>query len=125
MPTRSTIRQTIAGVLSFANVAAAGVAANGSEVLPEHVMLHAAAAVAFAVWGARVRWRGAGGGPDQAALGREERLELLEVEMEEQRRQLAAAHERLDFAERLMVQRTAEERQLERERRTDVERTPV
>jgi len=87
--------QPIALVLSVVNVAAAGFAARSAE--PWHAALHAALAVAFGVWAIRLRQGDAGGEV-------EARLEALEVEMGNVRRELGEAQERLDFAERLLAQ---------------------
>jgi len=87
--------QPIAAVLSVVNVAAAGFAARSAE--PWHAALHAGLAVAFGVWALRLRQGDAGGEV-------EARLEALEVEMGNVRRELGEAQERLDFAERLLAQ---------------------
>jgi hypothetical protein len=85
----------IAVVLSAINVAAAGFAARDAE--PWHATLHAALAVAFGLWALRLR-ESDGGGELEA------RLEALEIEVGNVRRELGEAQERLDFAERLLAQ---------------------
>jgi len=76
-------------------VAAAGFAARSAE--PWHAALHAGLAVAFGVWAIRLRQGDAGSEV-------EARLEALEIEMGNVRRELGEAQERLDFAERLLAQ---------------------
>ena len=96
----------IAFGLSALNLVAVGFAAGAAE--PWHAGVHAALAVAFGSWAQRLRR--APGGAD-----REERLEMLEDDVGEMRRELSEAQERLDFAERLLAQRR-EARQVEEER---------
>jgi hypothetical protein len=95
MTFKPAIWRPIAAVLSLVNVAAAGFAARSAE--PWHAALHAALAVAFGVWALRLR-QGDSGGEVEA------RLEALEIEMGNVRRELGEAQERLDFAERLLAQ---------------------
>jgi hypothetical protein len=95
MTFKPAIWQPIAAALSVVNVAAAGFAARSAE--PWHAALHAALAVAFGVWALRLR-QGDSGGEVEA------RLEALEIEMGNVRRELGEAQERLDFAERLLAQ---------------------
>jgi hypothetical protein len=64
--------------------------------------------MAFGYWAQRLRR--SPGGPD-----REERLDMLEDDMSEMRRELTEAQERLDFAERLLAQ-GREPRRVEQER---------
>jgi hypothetical protein len=89
--------QPIAIGLSAINLAAVGFAAGAAE--PWHAAVHAGLAVAFGVWAQRLR-------PGSRGGGQEERLELLEEEMGNVRRELSETQERLDFAERLLAQRT-------------------
>jgi hypothetical protein len=96
----------IAFGLSALNLVAVGFAAGAAE--PWHAGVHAALAVAFGSWAQRLRR--APGGAD-----RDERLEMLEDDVGEMRRELNEAQERLDFAERLLAQRREPQR-LEEER---------
>ena len=91
----------IAFGLSALNLVAVGFAAGDAE--PYHAAGHAALAMAFGYWAQRLRR--APGGAD-----REERLEMLEDDMGEVRRELTEAQERLDFAERLLAQRREPQR---------------
>jgi hypothetical protein len=95
----------IAFGLSAVNLVAVGFAASAAE--PWHAAVHAGLAMAFGAWAQRLRR--APGGAD-----RDERLEMLEDDVGEMRRELSEAQERLDFAERLLAQRREPER-IERE----------
>ena len=97
----------ISTILTVVNVAAAGFAARDAE--PLHAGIHAALAVAFALWAQRLRPRSSGGGELQADM------EALEGEVDNLRRELAEAHERLDFAERVLSQK-ADTRQVDPQR---------
>lgn len=96
----------IAFGLSALNLVAVGFAAGAAE--PWHAGIHAGLAMAFGSWAQRLKR--APGGAD-----REERLEMLEDDMSEMRRELTEAQERLDFAERLLAQRR-EPRAIDQER---------
>ena len=96
----------IAFGLSALNLVAVGFAAGAAE--PWHAGVHAALAIVFGSWAQRLRR--APGGAD-----RDERLEILEDDVGEMRRELTEAQERLDFAERLLAQRREPQR-LEEER---------
>ncbi|HYF39399.1 MAG TPA: hypothetical protein VD930_06935 [Gemmatimonadales bacterium] len=96
----------IAFGLSALNLVAVGFAAGDAE--PWHAAGHAALAMAFGYWAQRLRR--APGGAD-----REERLEMLEDEVSQMRRELVEAQERIDFAERLLAQ-GREQRKIEQER---------
>ncbi len=85
----------IAVVLSVINLLGAGFAVGQAQ--PWHAAIHAALALAFGLWAQRLR-QGPGGSELQA------RLEALEVEVSELRRELSETQERLDFAERLLAQ---------------------
>lgn len=85
----------IAFGLSVINLVAAGFAAAQAE--PLHATTHAALAVAFGLWAQRLR-QSSGGGDVEA------RLEALEFEVSKLRQELSEAHERLDFAERVLAQ---------------------
>ncbi len=102
--------------LSALNLAGFGFAAGAQE--PLHAAVHLVAAAAFGFWATRLRPRSgrtAALSPADAA-DREARLEALEIELDDQRRELAEAQERLDFAERLLAQ-AAERRQVAAEPR--------
>src|SRR5213593_3493135 len=84
----------IAVVLSAINLVGVGFAVGPGEVW--HAATHAALALAFGLWAQRLR-QGPGGSELQA------RLEALEAEVSKLQQQLSEAHERLDFAERLLA----------------------
>jgi hypothetical protein len=86
----------IAVVLSAINLAAAGFAAASAE--PWHATAHVALAAAFAVWAQRLRQAPLQGGGEL-----DSRVEALEFEMSDVRRELGEAQERLDFAERVLA----------------------
>ena len=88
--------QPIAVALSAINLVFVGLAAGSAE--PWHAGVHAALALAFGLWAQRLRW-GPGGGELQP------RLEALEFEVSNLRRELSETQERLDFAERVLAQR--------------------
>ena len=85
----------IAIILSAVNVVAVGFAARDAE--PLHAGIHAALAVALGLWAQRM-WRRSRGGETQADV------QALEGEVDTLRLELAEAHERLDFAERILSQ---------------------
>src|SRR4029077_6394675 len=85
----------IAVVLSVINLAGAGFAARQAE--PWHATIHAALALACGLWAQRLR-QSPGGSEPQV------RLEALEIEMSNVRRELSETQERLDFAERMLAQ---------------------
>ena len=97
----------ISVALSGINLAAAGFAAASSE--PIHATVHVGVALAFGWWARRLRQAPAAGGDAQ------ERLELLDDEVTELRRELSEAQERLDFTERMLAQ-GAEARRVDPER---------
>jgi hypothetical protein len=66
---------------------------------PWHATAHAAAAIPLAVWAHRSRLQ------PRVSSGETDRIDELETEVSELRRELGNAQERLDFAERLMAQR--------------------
>lgn len=88
----------IATALSGINVAAVWFAARPGETW--HATLHAALAVAFALWAQRLRQRMHAGVRAEA----DDALGALEGEVGTLRQELAEAQERLDFAERMLVQ---------------------
>jgi hypothetical protein len=96
MTFKPSVWRPIAIVLSAINVVAVGFAASAAE--PWHAGTHAALALAFGLWAQRMR-----SGPGTAGEV-EARLEALELEMANLRQELAEAHERLDFAERVLAQ---------------------
>jgi hypothetical protein len=95
MTFKPAIWRPIALVLSAVNLVAVGFAAGAAE--PWHATAHTALALAFGLWAQRMR-RVPDVGEDQA------RLEALESEMGDLRRELTEAQERLDFAERVLAQ---------------------
>ena len=91
----------IALVFSVLNWAGAGFAVGAAE--PWHATIHAALALAFGLWAQRLRQSpgpgmGVGVGESQA------RLEAIEGDMGDLRRELSETQERLDFAERVLAQ---------------------
>jgi hypothetical protein len=85
----------IAVVLSVGNLAAVWFAAGPGEAL--HATIHATLAVAFGLWAQRLR-----SGPRRSQL--HAGLEPLELEVDQLRQELSETQERLDFAERVLVQ---------------------
>lgn len=88
----------IAVALSILNLVGVGPAAGAAE--PWHAGIHAALALAFGLWAARLRRlrQGSGGSELQA------RVEALEIEASKVRQELSETQERLDFAERVLAQ---------------------
>jgi hypothetical protein len=86
----------IAIVLSAINLVATGFAAQGGEGW--HAGIHAALALAFGLWAQQLR-------PRTGSVGEiPDRLEALEIEVSNLRRELGEAQERLDFTERVLAQ---------------------
>ena len=81
--------------LTALNLIGVGFAAGGAE--PLHAGIHATLALAFWSWAQRLRQRPAG---DDTPLSR---MEALELEVGDLRRELVEAQERLDFTERLLA----------------------
>lgn len=101
MTFKSSIWFPIAVVLSVVNVAGAGFAAGAAE--PWHATLHTVLALAFGVGAQRMRRRP--GGSEQ-----QDRLDALEADVGGLRQELSEAQERLDFAERLLAQKSESHR---------------
>jgi hypothetical protein len=106
MTFKSPTWQRVALVLSALNFAAAGFAIAGAE--PWHAAAHVAAAWGFGWWAQRLRER------NYDELKTEvrdtlqsplERLHTLEGDVTRMQQELYEVQERLDFAERLLVQR--------------------
>lgn len=95
MTFKPAIWQPIAVVLSVINLAAVGFAIGAAE--PWHAGVHAALGLAFGLWAQRLRL-----GPGGSEL--QPRLEALEFEVSDLRRELSETQERLDFAERVLAQ---------------------
>ena len=95
MTFKPAIWHPIAVTLSVINLVGVGFAAGAAE--PWHAGVHAALALAFGLWAQRLR-QGAGGSESEA------RLELLEAEVSNLRRELSETQERLDFTERVLAQ---------------------
>ena len=91
----------IAVVLSAVNVAAVWFAAVPAE--PLHATGHAVLALTFGVWAQRLRTASARA-ELEAGQDRLEAFDAFEGEMDALRRELAETQERLDFAERVLVQ---------------------
>lgn len=85
----------IAVVLSVVNLAAVWFAARPAE--PLHATGHAALALAFGLWAERLRQR-----REHAAIA--DHPDPLALEVDDMRRELSEAQERLDFAERMIAQ---------------------
>jgi hypothetical protein len=88
--------------LSAVNLIGLGLAAGAAEV--PHAALHAVLALGFGWWAQRLRPT-PGAGHDDAA-----RLDLLEADVSQLRRELTETQERLDFAERVLAQGAAARR---------------
>jgi hypothetical protein len=97
----------IAALLSAANLVAAGFAMGSAE--PLHAAVHVAVALAFGLWAQRLR---PGTRESESLTGSEslERLEAVEDEVSNLRRELSETQERIDFAERLLAQRSESRR---------------
>jgi hypothetical protein len=95
MTFKPAIWQPIAVVLSVINLVSVGFAVGAAE--PWHAGVHAALGLAFGLWAQRLRL-GAGGSELQP------RLEALEFEVSDLRRELSETQERLDFTERVLAQ---------------------
>ena len=97
----------IAAVLSIINVGAVWFAAVPAE--PLHATVHAGLAVGFALWAARLRQRalagvvGTGSLQDQVEQ-QAAALQDAESNLASQASQLAELQDRVDFAERLLIQ---------------------
>ncbi|HEX5004121.1 MAG TPA: hypothetical protein VFV65_02340 [Gemmatimonadales bacterium] len=98
----------VAVILSAVNLAGVWFAAAPAE--PLHATGHAVLAVALAVWAQRLRTRQLLEGTERRELGTAEAVESLDAEVEGLRRELSDAQERLDFAERMLVQGREERR---------------
>lgn len=93
----------IAGILSAINLVAVGFAAQSGEGW--HAGIHAALAVAFGLWAQRLRQRVSVGALVSGDTGElQARVEAVELEQTRMRQELSEAQERLDFAERMLVQ---------------------
>jgi hypothetical protein len=89
-------------VLCALNLVGVGQAAGAAE--PLHAGVHAVLGLAFWAWAQRLRQRGHGGVPELP------RVDALELEVGELRRELGEAQERLDFTERMLAQSRLEPR---------------
>jgi hypothetical protein len=107
MTFKPAIWRPIAIVLSALNLVGVGFAAGAAE--PWHAGVHAALALAFGLWAQRMRQAPTGGSEVEG------RLEELEAEVSNMRRELGEAQERLDFTERVLAQ-AAEARRVGPER---------
>jgi hypothetical protein len=95
MTFKPAIWHPVALVLSALNMVGVGLAAGAAE--PLHAGIHAAVALAFWTWGERLR-------EGRGKTGELPRLEALEFEVTQLRRELGEAQERLDFTERMLAQ---------------------
>ena len=95
MTTKRRIWFWIAAGLSALNLAGAGYALAGAE--QAHTGVHVLLALAFGWWARRLSSR-----PDRTELPAD--LEALQIEVNRMRQELSEAHERIDFAERLLAQ---------------------
>jgi hypothetical protein len=110
MTFKPAIWRPISIVLSVINLVAAGFAAGSAE--PLHAGVHVALGLAFGYWAQRLRQASG-----ELGLGLEvqPRLEALEFEVSDLRRELNETQERLDFTERVLAQ-GQEARRLDQER---------
>ena len=106
MTFKPAIWRPISIVLSVINLVAAGFAAGSAE--PLHAGVHVALGLAFGYWAQRL-----GQAPGELEL--QPRLEALEFEVSDLRRELNETQERLDFTERMLAQ-GQESRRLDQER---------
>jgi len=90
-------------VLGVVNLVAVAFAVG--PVPPWHATIHAAFAVAFVLWAQRLRQRKADNARE-AQLDAPEGMEELEAEVDMLRQELSEMQERVDFAERMLAQRT-------------------
>ncbi|HUR94470.1 MAG TPA: hypothetical protein VMY76_07790 [Gemmatimonadales bacterium] len=97
MTFKPAIWHPIAVVLSAVNFVAVGLAAASAE--PWHAAGHVGLGVAFGLWSQRLRARAAGTVSEPQA-----RLDDLEADVSDLRRELTETQERLDFAERVLAQ---------------------
>jgi hypothetical protein len=98
---KSPIWQPISIVLSALNLVAVGFAAAQAEAW--HAATHSALALGFGLWAQRLVTRRR---PSAAEIegDRDERLAILEGELNTLRVELTEAEERIDFAERVLAQ---------------------
>jgi hypothetical protein len=101
MTFKPAIWQPIAVVLSVINLVAVGFAAGAAE--PWHAGVHAALGLAFGLWAQRLRQSRGGGSELQGESELQPRLEALEFEVSDLRRELSETQERLDFTERVLA----------------------
>ena len=94
MTFKSRLWQPAAFALSALNLVGVGMAAGAAE--PWHAGIHATLALAFWSWGQRLRQA-------PREVGELPRVEALELEVSELRRELGEAQERLDFTERMLA----------------------
>jgi hypothetical protein len=113
MTFKPAIWQPIAIVLGAINLVAVGFAAAAAE--PWHAGVHAALGLAFGLWAQRLRQSPDRGSELQDGSELEARLEVLEADVSDMRRELSEAQERLDFTERVLAQ-PPESRRVEPER---------
>jgi hypothetical protein len=97
MTFKPAVWKPVAIVVSAVNLVGVGLAAGAAE--PWHAGIHAALALGFGLWAQRLR-----GAPAAEPIGYRDRLEALEGEVGELRRELTEAQERLDFTERVLAQ---------------------
>jgi hypothetical protein len=102
MTFKPAIWQPIAVVLSAINLAAVGFAVGERE--PLHATVHAAVALALGLWAQRLG-RGRSGSAGELSEV-ESRLEALEIDLGNLRRELGETQERLDFTERVLAQQS-------------------
>jgi hypothetical protein len=100
--------------LTALNLVAVGFAAASAETW--HAGIHAALALVFGLWAERLRQRRRESAGQAQLDGIDvERLEDIEAEVSNMRRELSETQERLDFTERLLAQ-TSESRRAAPER---------
>jgi hypothetical protein len=101
MALRPTTWRRIAIVLSVVNLGGLIMALGAGEIA--HAGAHALVGGLLVVWIGRLRERSRGA----ERIAGDERLEGLEDEVDQLRRELGEAQERLDFTERMMARRSA------------------
>jgi hypothetical protein len=105
MTFRPAIWFPIAAILSLGNVVSVWFAAVPAE--PLHATVHAALAVAFAVWAQRLRTAARGGTGLKERLEEVEAFRALEGEVGVHREALSESRARLELSEQVLAQREA------------------
>lgn len=103
MSMKSRVWYPVAVAFTALNIASAGYAAGLED--PGHAAVHVGLTAVGALWAYRLGRRRSSEAAGYALTDGDVRFQALEEELDVQRRELAEAQERLDFAERLLSQR--------------------